>query len=91
MSYIYWSDCDRVQALDLWAAVAPSPAAKTSSSRSQRQATMLAQRAFTQQRPVVASRSSRVAPRIMASVKGLVPLVRGCGPIAWGAAPQHML
>ncbi|KIZ00426.1 50S ribosomal protein L19 [Monoraphidium neglectum] len=36
---------------------------------------MLAQRFFTQQRPVVASRQSRVQPRIEASVRGLAPLV----------------
>jgi hypothetical protein len=38
---------------------------------------MLAQRFFTQQRPVVASRQSRVQPRIEASVRGLAPLVGG--------------
>jgi hypothetical protein len=41
---------------------------------------MLAQqRFFTQQRPTVASRSSRVQPRTVASARGLVPLVREGG------------
>jgi hypothetical protein len=48
---------------------------------------MLAQqRFFTQQRPTVACRSSRVQPRIVASARGLAPLVRATKAIAAGSA-----